>query len=84
MPIGGAIRKYNIVDEEDKCLTARNVDRIDSAECQFPESLNQYQKTLNCTPWEKGRVKACSGLIPDEYMEICNSEITTGLGCLWL
>ena len=83
MPIGGAIRKYNIVDEENKCISSRTVSRVDSAECQFPEFLSDYQKTF-CLPWKEGRSETCGGQIPDKDIAKCNTEITSGLGCLWL
>jgi hypothetical protein len=84
-PVGGAIRKYNIVDEENKCATIKIVNRIDSAECQFPEFLDDYQKTQNCIPWQKGKGIVCAGgPIPDDDLVRCTSRSTTGLGCIWL
>lgn len=84
MPVGGAIRKYNIVDTEDKCRTTRIIKRIDSESCQFPEFLSESQKSLKCTPWKKGRPDICGGQVPEKDLARCNNQITKGSGCLFL
>ena len=82
-PVGGVIRKYNLVKEQKYCPTQMDEIREDSSKCQG--ILSNYQKnTLGCSPWKKGLGEKCQGLLNDELQQECIKEVYSGLGCLWL
>ena len=83
MPVGGAIRKYNIVIDQKHCPTSMVETRTNSAKCQG--ILTNYQKTtLKCSPWKADLSEKCDGLLLDDLQQECTQEIYSGLGCLWL